>query len=84
MSTGKIVLGVLTGLVTGVVLGMLIAPDKGSETRKKILEKGEDYADGIKDSFNSIIEEMAGKFESVKEEANHVAQNGHAKVSSMP
>ena len=44
MSTGKVLLGVLAGAAAGALLGVLLAPDKGSETRKKILEKGDEYA----------------------------------------
>ena len=36
MSTGKVMLGILAGLAAGEALGILFAPDKGSETRKKI------------------------------------------------
>ena len=36
MSTGKLVVGVLAGVAVGALVGMLFAPDKGSETRKKI------------------------------------------------
>ena len=40
MSTGKIVVGVLAGVAVGALLGVLFAPDKGSETRKKISKGG--------------------------------------------
>ena len=36
MSTEKVVVGVLAGIAVGVLFGVLFAPDKGSETRKKI------------------------------------------------
>ena len=32
----------LTGFLAGVVIGILFAPDKGSETRKKMTQKGKD------------------------------------------
>ena len=35
MSKGKLLLGVLAGVAAGALLGILMAPDKGSETRKK-------------------------------------------------
>lgn len=38
MSSGKVVLGMLAGLAAGAVLGILFAPEKGSKTRRKILD----------------------------------------------
>ena len=54
MSTGKVVLGVIAGAAAGAVLGILFAPDKGSETRKKIAGKGHDMADGLKEKLDSV------------------------------
>jgi len=45
-------LGLLAGLAAGAVLGILFAPEKGTETRRKIAEKGEDYVDEIKKMMN--------------------------------
>jgi gas vesicle protein len=45
MSSGKVILGILAGAAAGALLGILFAPEKGSTTRKKILSKGEEYAD---------------------------------------
>jgi len=36
MSTTKFLSGALAGLATGVLVGLLVAPDSGEETRKKI------------------------------------------------
>lgn len=38
MSAQKILIGTLSGLVAGVAIGLLVAPDKGSETRAKIAD----------------------------------------------
>ena len=40
MSTGKVVLGTIAGLAIGGILGILFAPEKGSVTRKQIMDKG--------------------------------------------
>lgn len=62
MSTGKIVAGVLAGLAVGVTVGILFAPDKGSETRRKIVKKGHDSIDGIKQKLHDIADEISNKF----------------------
>jgi len=58
MSSGKVLLGVLAGLAAGALIGILFAPDKGSETRKKIVKKGEEYADEIKEKINSLLDDL--------------------------
>jgi len=55
MNSGKVLLGVLAGLAAGALLGVLFAPEKGSDTRKKISKKGEDYADSLKENQTSCI-----------------------------
>ena len=62
MISGKIVLGALAGIAAGALIGVFFAPDRGSESRSKIVKKGEDYLDSIKGKFNSLLENMAGKF----------------------
>jgi len=69
MSTGKIVLGVLAGIAAGTVLGVLIAPDKGSETRRKIKQKGDDLVDGVKDGMTSMVDDVTSKFDKLRGKA---------------
>lgn len=46
---GKFFLGALAGAVAGAVAGLLLAPKKGSETRKIIKDEIKDYAEKGKD-----------------------------------
>lgn len=64
----------LTGLAVGVVLGILFAPDKGSETRKKIADQGRD----LKDRFSDFIDGLSSKFEEAAEEAQEFADKTKA------
>lgn len=72
MSAGKVFLGLLAGVAAGALLGVLFAPDKGSVTRKKIVKKSEDYAEGLTEKFNEFIDTVSEKFDSVKEEVEKV------------
>lgn len=55
MGTGKVLVGVIAGVAAGALLGVLFAPDKGSETRKKISKKGSDTVEGLKDKFDQLL-----------------------------
>jgi len=66
MSSGKVLLGVLAGVAAGALIGILFAPDKGTETRKKIVEKGEDYVDELKGKINGLIDDVTKKVDLTK------------------
>ncbi|HEX2920035.1 MAG TPA: YtxH domain-containing protein [Bacteroidales bacterium] len=67
MSSGKLFIGVLAGVAAGALLGILFAPDKGSVTRRKIMETGEDYVDAVKEKFNEVVDSVSEKFDKVKD-----------------
>jgi len=82
MDTGKVILGALAGLATGAILGILFAPEKGTETRKKIANKGKDAADELKDNYNSIIDSLTSKLETAKNEGKNYYEEGKGLVQN--
>ena len=72
MGSGKVLLGVLAGVAAGATLGILFAPDKGSNTRKKISRKGDEYAEALEEKFNDFVADVTKNFENMKEEAAHM------------
>jgi gas vesicle protein len=82
MSSGKVLLGLLAGVAAGATLGILFAPDKGSSTRRKISQKGDDYADELGQKFNEFIGGITAKFEDLREEAARMVEKGVAKVEA--
>jgi gas vesicle protein len=67
MSNSKVIFGFLVGAAIGGALGILLAPDNGKETRRKIMEKGNDIGDSIsefggtiKDKFNQMVNGAKG------------------------
>lgn len=76
MSTGKVLLGVLAGVAIGALAGVLLAPEKGSVTRKKILAKGEDYADALREKFEEYMDDISERIDTVEGEeyANSLKQ----------
>jgi len=69
MARGRIFLGVLAGLATGALIGILFAPDRGEETRKKIVHKGEDYVGNLKEKINGLVGDGHSRSEKVRETA---------------
>lgn len=55
----KVILGIVGAAAAGVAIGMLLAPEKGMDTRKNISKKAEDWAGQLTDLFASAKEEIA-------------------------
>jgi gas vesicle protein len=65
-NNGKLLGALLLGAAIGGILGILFAPDKGSETRKKIVSKGDDLTDALKEKFDDFMEELKKEANTVK------------------
>ena len=50
-SASKLMVAGLFGLAAGIGIGILLAPDKGSKTRKRLKKKILEIAEEIKDDF---------------------------------
>ncbi|HMG68818.1 MAG TPA: YtxH domain-containing protein [Chitinophagaceae bacterium] len=80
MTTGtKVFLGILGAATAGVVIGLLIAPEKGSETRKKIAKTTGDWADQISNVFRNTQDQ----YNDLKEKAKHMKSAAEHKVSNL-
>jgi gas vesicle protein len=80
MSYGKLVSGVLIGAAAGAVLGILFAPDKGSETRRKISKKTGDLTDDLKGKFNEFADGIAEKYDDMKDGSEKLVEKGKEKL----
>lgn len=83
MNSGKLILGVLGGVAAGALLGVLFAPEKGSNTRKKITNKANDGVDALKDKFGSMLESMNDKYESIWQSKEELISEGEAKLNTI-
>ncbi|HTO15671.1 MAG TPA: YtxH domain-containing protein [Edaphocola sp.] len=67
-SKGKVLVGILGGAAAGAIVSLLFAPNKGSETRKKIAKKSTDTVNDVKNKISHLIDDVTGKIEDGKEE----------------
>jgi len=66
-NSAKILAGIVAGIAAGVIIGVLLAPDKGSETRKKITDEGKKLATDLKEKFNKGKERFCGLKDEIDE-----------------
>lgn len=82
-NTGKVLGAIFLGAAIGGALGVLFAPDKGSETRKKISSKSGEFTDSLKDKFGEFVDRFRKEVDTAKEKANDYAENGKAVVERL-
>ena len=83
MNTGKVVLGILAGIAIGAMAGILFAPEKGSRIRKRIMNKGNDFADELKSKSDDFFESITEKFDATKNETEDMISKGKAKFNEV-
>lgn len=70
-NTGKVISALLIGAAIGGIAGILFAPDKGSETRKRLFKRAEELAedveDKVKDTTNNIKDNLKDKWKETLE-----------------
>jgi len=71
-NSAKIIAALAAGVLAGAVIGVLFAPDKGSETRKKVSEEGKKLAQSLKEKLNKM-----------KEKSDEVASNIQESIDEL-
>ena len=70
-NTTKIIIAAAAGAVAGAIAGILLAPGKGSETRKKMTSEGKKFAENVKEKFRAGKE----KFNDLKEDVEQYVKD---------
>ena len=79
-NSGKLIGALILGTAIGGALGILFAPDKGLETRRKIVGRGDDLTDAIREKFEDFLGDIKKEVASVTHKANEIIENGSAKI----
>ncbi|MGX7668640.1 YtxH domain-containing protein [Flavobacterium pedocola] len=83
MRPSNVVLGALGGLAVGAVLGILFAPDKGSNTRKKIAQKGTDLKNNLKEGIHNIIASAEEKLNEITSRSKNNVEDNISNLERM-
>lgn len=83
MKSSNVLLGIVGGLAAGAVLGVLFAPDKGTNTRKKIAKKSSELKDNLTDSFNDFVSNVEDKYKDLASKASGLMEEGTDNLEKM-
>ena len=75
----KITLGLLGAVAAGVVIGLMVAPEKGSETRKRIKRTTGSWVDQL----GNILSNGQDALEDLKENAKGLKHTAEEKVKKV-
>jgi len=80
METKKVIIGILGGIALGTIAGILFAPDKGSNTRKKIIKKSTKAQKDLKGKLDNISNNLSEKYDSLLNKGDQFVRKNKIKA----
>ena len=78
----KLILGLVGAAAAGVVVGLLLAPEKGTDMRRKISQTTGDWADHLADLFANAKGELQNLKNKGAKEARNMANEAGSRFNS--
>jgi gas vesicle protein len=75
----KVILGLVGAAAAGVIVGLLVAPEKGTDMRKKVGDTATDWAGRLSDLFTSAKAEV----DNLRTKGTNVAKEGANRFSNV-
>jgi len=79
----KVILGILGAAAAGVVIGMLVAPDKGNETRKRLKKTAGEWADNLSHLWERGKHAAEEGAQEAKDKARYAKSTAEEKVNKI-
>jgi gas vesicle protein len=79
----KVLIGILGAAAAGVIIGLLVAPEKGSDIRKKIKQTAGDWADNLGTMWTRGKEEAENAASEVKDKAKQARSQAEDKANKL-
>ena len=79
----KVLIGILGAAAAGVVIGLLVAPEKGSDIRKKIKKSAGDWADNLGHLWSKGKEAAEGAMSDAKDKAKQARSSAEEKANKI-
>jgi gas vesicle protein len=70
-STGKVLLAIIGAAAAGAIIGMLVAPEKGSDLRKKLSDTAGDWSSQL----SQLLASGKAQLDNLKQAATNEAEN---------
>ena len=83
MKAGNLLLSAIAGVAIGIQIGVLIAPEKGEETRKKLSKKGDDYLDEINSQINKFIDGITEKLDKANRNVADTSESAKSRDNEL-
>lgn len=83
MSYKKTITAIVAGAVAGAIAGILLAPDNGATTRKKISGKAGDVSENVKSTFNEFVDSIKNIYANATNKAEDIGDDVAAKANTM-